>query len=424
MNELEKARETINDCDREMAALFERRMAAVREVAHYKKENGLPLFDAAREQEVLARNVPLLSDATLKKEYIAFQKGVMATSRAYQSRLNGDLFVNVGDEGYEIVIRRGGLNHAGEELQLDRRVLVVTDSGVPSQYAQTVAAQCKVPTVATIPQGEASKSFENFERLCNILLSRGFTRSDCVVAVGGGVVGDLAGFAAASYMRGIDFYNIPTTLLSQVDSSIGGKVAVDFKGVKNPIGAFKQPRKVLIDPDVLSTLTERQYVSGMAEAVKMAATHNAALFSLMEEQGMNTPAEQVIDGALRIKRAVVEEDEKETGLRRVLNFGHTVGHGIESRAAGKLMHGECVALGMLPMCAPAVRERLVRLYQKLHLPTEIPYATDELWDAILHDKKMAGDRLTYVWVEEIGSFEFRTATCEEYRALMKEGIGR
>ena len=419
MTLLDKAREEINECDRALAALFERRMAAVEQVAAYKREAGLPVLDSAREAEVLQRNLALLQNPDLAREYTVFQKGVMAASRAYQRRLLSDLYVETAEGGYPIVLCRGVLARAGEELDLDRRVLVVTDSGVPAVYANTVLSACKNGVLAVVPQGEASKNLANFSRLLNIMAEGGFTRRDCVVAVGGGVVGDLAAFAASAYMRGIDFYNVPTTMLSQVDSSIGGKCGVDFEGYKNMVGAFKQPSKVLIDPDVLSTLAPRQMAAGYAEIIKMAATHSPELFSLLEREGKDAPLEEVISAALRIKRQVVMEDEKESGVRRVLNFGHTLGHGIESRAAGTLLHGECVALGMLPLCAPAVRARLVALYERFGLPTRIPYTPDEVWGAILHDKKMAGDRLTYVWVEEVGTFELRTVTPREFYETLK-----
>ena len=238
------------------------------------------------------------------------------------------LHMNLGSHSYDIFVERGILRRAGELLNLNRRVLVVTDDGVPPEYAQALAARCAHAVVETLPQGEASKSFAMLERLCTRMLQEGFTRADCVAAVGGGVVGDLAGFAAAAYMRGIDFYNIPTTLLSQVDSSIGGKVAVNLDGVKNCVGAFHQPRRVLIDPDTLATLPPRQLANGMAEAVKMALTSDAALFALFERGEERERLEEVIVSSLRIKQSVVEQDEKETGLRRVLNFGHTLGHGI------------------------------------------------------------------------------------------------
>ena len=181
------------------------------------------------------------------------------------------LSMNLGADSYDIIIEHGALAKASEYLNLNRKVLIVTDSGVPAEYADTIAAQCKVPTKIVVPEGEESKGFPTFELLCRTMLENGFTRTDAVVAVGGGVVGDLSGFASASYMRGIDFYNIPTTLLSEVDSSIGGKTAINLGGVKNIIGAFHQPKRVLIDPDVLKTLPPRQIANGLAEAIKMAA---------------------------------------------------------------------------------------------------------------------------------------------------------
>ena len=165
------------------------------------------------------------------------------------------IITELGKNSYAVTIERGALSRAGSYMNLNRKVLVVTDSGVPAQYAQTVAACCATPVIVTIAQGEESKNIRNFEALCRAMLQNGFTRTDCVVAVGGGVVGDLAGFAAASFMRGIDFYNIPTTVLSQVDSSIGGKVAIDLDGIKNCVGAFHQPKAVLIDPEVLRMIT-------------------------------------------------------------------------------------------------------------------------------------------------------------------------
>ena len=316
--------------------------------------------------------------------------------------------MDLPQNGYDIILERGVLDRAGELLRLDRRVLIVTDSGVPAVYAQTVAAQCREATVVTVPMGEGSKSFAELESLCRVMMENNFTRADCVVAVGGGVVGDLAGFAAASYMRGIDFYNIPTTLLSQVDSSIGGKVAVNLDGVKNIVGAFYQPRRVLIDPNTLATLPPRQISNGLAEAVKMALTSDAALFELLESSDPLREIERVIEASLRIKKSVVERDERENGLRRILNFGHTLGHGIESAEhLHGLYHGECVALGMLPMCAPEIRERLRAVLRALNLPTELKGNLGAMLDAAAHDKKREGDRISVVWVDRIGSCEIR-----------------
>lgn len=318
------------------------------------------------------------------------------------------LHLDLQENGYDIRVERGLLSRVGEHLNLARRVLIVTDSGVPAEYAAEVAGQCKSPIIETVPEGEGSKSFAVLERLCDRMLQAGFTRSDCVVAVGGGVVGDLAGFAAASYMRGIDFYNIPTTLLSQVDSSIGGKVAVNLSGVKNCVGAFYQPRAVMIDPDTLATLSKRQLASGMAEAIKMALTSDAELFGIFERGEETERIEDVIISALKIKKSVVEQDEKETGLRRILNFGHTLGHGIESaEALHGLYHGECVALGMLPMCSDEVRERLLPVLARVGLPTAIPVDADTVLGFVSHDKKCAGDQVSVIYVPSVGRFEIR-----------------
>ena len=333
------------------------------------------------------------------------------------------LHLDLKENGYDIVLERGVLSRAGELLKLDRKVLVVTDSGVPAQYAETVAAQCKDAVIVTIPEGEASKCFAMFESLCKKLLEEGFTRTDCVVAVGGGVVGDLSGFVAASYMRGIDFYNIPTTMLSQVDSSIGGKVAIDFCGVKNIIGAFYQPKKVLIDPDVLSTLPKRQLSNGISEAIKMSLTSDATLFEMFESGDADHMIETVIERSLRIKKAVVEQDEKESGLRKILNFGHTLGHGIESEEElHGLYHGECVALGMLPMCSPEVGKRLKKVLVHWALPTEITGDLEKMLEIAAHDKKCAGDSISVVWVEQVGSCEIRKMPMEEFKAMVRKRL--
>ncbi len=206
-------------------------------------------------------------------------------------------------------------------------------------------------------------------------------------------------------MRGVDFYNIPTTLLSQVDSSIGGKTAIDFEGVKNIVGAFYQPRKVIIDPEVLSTLSRRQLMAGLCEAIKMAATSDAELFSLIKRSTeLTADLPEIIYRALMIKKKVVELDPRETGLRKILNFGHTIGHAVESFNGGRLLHGECVALGMLPMSGTYPRARIKELLEKYGVPTEIEQSPEELLPYLMHDKKMAADGISAVIVEEIGSF--------------------
>ena len=330
--------------------------------------------------------------------------------------------VKTQNGSYNIYLERGALSRVGEYFALDRKVLLVTDSGVPAEYARTVAGCCREPFVVTIEMGEKSKNMDTLAHLLECIVANGFTRTDCVVAVGGGVVGDLSGFAASVFMRGVDFYNIPTTVLSQVDSSVGGKTAIDFMGYKNIVGAFYPPRGVLIDPDTLSTLPRRQLSNGLAEALKMAMTNDSELFDIFENRNVDASIDTVIERSLRIKKYVVEEDEKESGLRRVLNFGHTLAHAIESACElERYYHGECVAIGMLPMCSPAVRERLVPVLKKLGLPTETEYSMEDLLEACRHDKKASGDRITVVYVPEIGTAEMRTVSFEEYENLVAEG---
>ena len=329
--------------------------------------------------------------------------------------------VDLKHTNYNIYIERGILSKAGEVLNLSRRVLVVTDSGVPKEYAERVAAQCKEGFVYTVNQGEESKSIEVYEKLLRKMLELGFTRKDAVVAVGGGVCGDLAGFVAASFMRGVDFYNIPTTVLSQVDSSIGGKVAVNLGGIKNIVGAFYQPKAVLIDPETLKTLPQRQISAGLSEAVKMALTFDKELFEKIEAR--ENPMEiidEIIEGSLLIKKRVVEEDEKESGLRKVLNFGHTVGHAIESVAEGELYHGECVALGMLAVTEGEVKERVLRVLEKLKLPTEFKADQAALIKAASHDKKAGASTVTVITAQSVGTFKMQEESLQELSQRMEQ----
>ena len=331
------------------------------------------------------------------------------------------LTVKTSTGEYPVWIRRGGISQLSDFFTLSRKALIVTDSGVPERYAETVARQCEKPFVVTIRQGEPSKSMETYRNLLEKMVESGFTRNDCVIAVGGGVVGDLAGFAAATYMRGVPFFNIPTTVLSQVDSSIGGKVAVDFCGYKNLVGAFYPPKAVVIDPDTLKTLDRRQIANGLAESVKMAMTSDAELFALIENG--EAQLDEIIGRSLKIKRDVVEQDEKEAGLRKILNFGHTLAHAIESENAMKeLYHGECVAIGMIPMCSDAARKRLIPVLERLGLPTKWSGDTDRLLEACRHDKKAAGENISVIFVEEIGSCEIKTMPFCEYEEKIREAL--
>ena len=417
MSDIKSARAKINDIDKSMAELFCKRMEAVKEIADFKAENSLPIFDASREKEIIESNSALVSDPALSAHYINFIKNNMAISRSYQAELYPDapsgiiyetegvrkIPVSLQEDSYDIILGCGVLQNAEKYLNLDRNVLILTDSGVPSEYADTLAKKCNRAIIYTVDAGEQSKNLANFEAILRLMAENKFTRSDCVVAVGGGVVGDLAGFVASAYMRGVDFYNVPTTLLSQVDSSIGGKVAVDLDGYKNIVGAFYQPKRVLIDPELLLTLDIRQIRAGLAESLKMATTSDPVLFEMFESDEYLSDIEEVILRSLLIKRGIVERDVHESGERKILNFGHTIGHAIESTS--ELLHGECVALGMLYMCSDTVKERLYNIIDGMGLPTDYDIDKATLFDFILRDKKASGNQITITFVNEIGKAE-------------------
>ena len=335
-----------------------------------------------------------------------------------------NIHLDLKDNSYDIIVERGILEKAGEHLNLNRRVLVVTDSGVPAIYAQTLAKHCKSPIICTVESGEASKSIETFTKLLRIMLDNDFSRKDCVVAVGGGVVGDLSGYVASAYMRGVDFYNIPTTLLSQIDSSIGGKTAINFGGIKNIVGAFYQPKKVLIDPELLKTLPDRQISNGLAEAIKMALTSDKELFEIFENKVIKDNIDEIIIRSLNIKKSVVEQDEKESGIRKILNFGHTIGHGIESSVnMEELFHGECVALGLIPMCDEKIRPRVVNVLKKCNLYNLIDFDWDKISEVMFHDKKADGDTVAVTTVNEIGKYEIKTLKCSQVIDMAKSCLG-
>ena len=335
------------------------------------------------------------------------------------------LTMNLGERSYDIILKNGALENLYQFARLDRKVAVVTDSGVPAEYAQRVADQCRESTIITVPQGEASKSFKILETVLRQMLEFNMGRGDLVVAVGGGVVGDLAGFAAAIYMRGIDFINCPTTTLSMIDSSIGGKTAVDLGDTKNIVGAIWQPKLVIVDPATLSTLPRRHYINGLAEAVKAGLLADPELFAIFEKGDIDTQISEIIYRSLRFKKNVVEQDETERGMRKALNFGHTIGHGIEAvkgikgRRTVGLFHGECVALGMLPMIeSKALQKRGRAVYRRLGLPLRTAYNKDKVYAEMLHDKKAQGGQITVIKVPGLGCWRAETIPVEGLRPLL------
>jgi 3-dehydroquinate synthase len=338
------------------------------------------------------------------------------------------LTVNLAEHSYDILIGSGLLPSLGQRcagIGLGSRVAVITNPTVNAIYGGIVGGALSeagfAVTVIEIPDGEEYKSAVTLSAVYDALIEAALDRKSFIVALGGGVVGDLAGYAAATYLRGIPFVQVPTTLLAQVDSSVGGKTAIDHPRGKNLIGAFYQPRLVLIDVETLSTLPDREYRAGLAEVIKYGVAVDGPFFEYLEQQAENISArqqaclERVIRRCCEIKAHVVERDEKESGLRAVLNYGHTLGHAFEAVAGYReLVHGEAIAIGMvlaarisagLGHCSAADAERVTALVTRLGLSTRPPEAErSRLLAAILTDKKSHNGTISFICNKGIGQY--------------------
>lgn len=331
------------------------------------------------------------------------------------------ILVNTKEKKYNVVIQEGILDSASDYFNFNRKILIITDDNIPISYINKIKNISKLSFVFCIKNGEISKNINNYQEIMKFLIEKEFTRKDAIVAIGGGVVGDLSAFVASTYMRGIDFLNIPTTLLSQVDSSIGGKTAIDFIGVKNIIGTFYQPSAVLIDTNTLNTLPDRQFYNGLVEAIKISATCDDKLFGFIENSDdIKKDIEKIIIKSVKLKKNVVEKDTKESGLRKILNFGHTIGHAIEESCEGKLLHGECVGLGMIYFSSIKVKKRIISILKKYNLPVEYNIKKDDVYKLILHDKKAASNYVDCIYVNTIGSCTIKKYSYEKIKNLLNK----
>lgn len=350
----------------------------------------------------------------------------METLRATRASAEHRVSVALADRSYDIRIKPGLREEIGTclaSLGVAGKVGVVTNPIVGRLYAPGLlralrAAGLEASTI-TLPDGERAKSLRSVSVILDALVKARFERGSALVALGGGVIGDLTGFAASIYMRGIPFVQVPTTLVAQVDSSVGGKTGVNHPLGKNLIGTFFQPRLVLVDPDTLRTLPAREWVAGLAEVIKYGVIADAEFFDYLEHQMdrllklESEPVGRVIARSCEIKASIVAQDERESDLRRILNYGHTIGHALESMGGyRKLIHGEAVAIGMvqeadlarhLGRCDSTVADRQRALVRRAGLPDTLPATTfKSLWTAMQHDKKVAQGRVYCVFPERIG----------------------
>jgi 3-dehydroquinate synthase len=339
--------------------------------------------------------------------------------------------VALGDRGYSILIGENLLARLGAEcsrLKLGRRCAIISDRNVAPRYGKvgqrSLAGAGFDPVLIIVPAGETAKSLKTVHACYDQLVAHRLERKSFIVALGGGVVGDLAGFVAATYLRGVDFVQVPTTLLAQVDSSVGGKVGVNLKAGKNLVGAFYQPRLVLCDLNTLKTLPPREYRAGIAEVIKYGIIYDARLFKELEcglpellKRDPKTLAE-VVARCCRIKAAIVSQDETENGRRAILNFGHTIGHALEAISGyGKYLHGEAIAIGQVAAANLSTRllglprfdaERIKSLFLRAGLPTDVELSTAQrlrLFSAMMLDKKVKGGEINFVFARRIGRVE-------------------
>lgn len=325
----------------------------------------------------------------------------------------------------EIHIENGLLSRAAAvigETFSPSRIHIVSDSTVAPLYLQKLEQQFTLPVTHTvIPAGEEHKRLSTVEGIYHDLLANGMTRKDLIVALGGGVVGDITGFAAATFLRGVSLCQIPTTLLAQVDSSVGGKTGVDMPEGKNLVGAFYQPRLVLIDPSVLTTLPEQTFADGMAEVVKYGYISNRDILDMVSAPDYKQNIERIICECVKIKRDVVTIDEHDTGLRMILNFGHTIGHAAEKLGNYvDLTHGQAVAVGMVAAMRLSaflgnedLTGRLIEILKHIGLPTELKYDREDIYRSLLSDKKKFGATVNFILVREPGRAEITPIDAEK-----------
>jgi 3-dehydroquinate synthase len=335
------------------------------------------------------------------------------------------IHVDLGERSYPIYIQPSALQQLSilvQRHQLGRQAALITDENVERLYGDQALISLRSTgmrtTLISVPAGEGQKSLATMDLIFEQLIDAGLDRTSTVIALGGGVIGDLAGFVAATYLRGINLVQVPTTLMAQVDSSIGGKTGVNHRLGKNLIGAFYQPKFVLIDPLLLQTLPEREFWSGFSEVMKYGLIRDAEFFSTLEETTLDRSLLQdtemlsnVIESCCEIKAAITARDEKETDLRRILNFGHTIGHALEAVSQFELRHGEAVAWGMMAAAwlshtkdylEPNEMERIIRMLGKIPKPIIADYDSQVILDYIYRDKKVKNEKLHFVLLKQLG----------------------
>ena len=314
------------------------------------------------------------------------------------------LNVNLKDKSYEVIVEKGIIKNITPYVDIEKKFLIVSDDRIPNVYINTIKKQLKKVDVFIFPHGENNKSLDNYKLIIERLVKEDFSMKDYIIALGGGVVSDLAGFVASTYKRGMNLINIPTTTLAMVDASVGGKVALNFDKLKNVIGAFYHPNYILIDIDTLETLPKRHYINGVIEALKTGMIGDKELYNIFFNGDYREHIEEIIYRSLQYKIKIVEQDEKEENIRKVLNFGHTFGHAYETYFLMKnYLHGEAVALGIVTISKDKpYLEDIKKLFTKWGIKLNINVEKDKIINIIRNDKKCDDDIVDLIIVDEIG----------------------
>lgn len=339
---------------------------------------------------------------------------------------------------YDILIGAGLIENITDFIKAFPKVskiAIISDSHVWPLYGESIEnslAAARLPCCHyVIHAGEASKNGQNYLEILNFLAQNQLTRTDMIIALGGGVVGDLAGFVAATYLRGISFIQVPTSLLAMVDSSVGGKTAIDLPAGKNLAGAFYQPSLVICDVSTLQTLPEEEFINGCAEVIKYGVLFDPDLFAHLEENGLSFDREYVISRCVELKRDVVNADEFDKGLRQKLNLGHTIGHGIEHNSNFTIPHGNAVSIGMAMIARAAVSEgscpktdcqRIISLLEAFHLPIKTEETADHLYFATLSDKKRTGNTISLIVPVRIGDCQIKPTPIATIKTIIEAGL--
>ena len=338
---------------------------------------------------------------------------------------------------YDVLVKRGLLDRGGELIKAatgSKKVVVISGDIVFPLYGERLKRSLEAAGMETetfiLPHGEQSKTLANYAAILEFLSEKRLSRSDVLVALGGGVTGDITGFAASTYQRGINFVQVPTTLLAAVDSSVGGKTAVDLPGGKNQVGSFYQPALVLCDPELLATLPEEEFACGCAEVIKYAVLGSREFFDRLKALPVSQQLEDVICTCVEMKRDIVAQDEYDRGLRQLLNLGHSFGHAVEACSRFTVLHGQAVSIGMAAITRAAVAkgfcsrdalEELLALLKQYRLPTDCPYGLEEMYSASLLDKKFTGGMMHLIVPEKIGQVRMETIPVEALRDWMQDG---